>query len=71
MSFNIYNPFRRRGRPRNEKQYRVALEYLMIPFPRPHGLLTSLAYGNNLRISQLQQAVKKIRERARDAQKNA
>lgn len=50
----------RRG-PRRSKAWLVALEYVLWPGKRPHGLLKSLAYANNLTPSRLNSLASAIR----------
>lgn len=50
----------RRGRVRNPLLHLLALEYLLWPGKRPHGLQKSLAYANDLTPGQLNKAVNQI-----------
>jgi len=48
------------GQPRNPAVTLVALEYLLWPKPRPHGLQKQLAHANGILPNNLSRAVKEI-----------
>lgn len=52
--------FIRKG-PRRSKAWLVALEYILWPEKRPHGLLKAMAYANGLTPSRLNSLASQIR----------
>lgn len=57
----INAPWRRHvGRPRNPKLHLLALEYLLWPAPRPHGLLKEMAGLNDVDVKSLLYVVRGI-----------
>lgn len=54
------------GRPRCQKTYLVALEYLLHP-EKPCGMFKRLAIENEISPGQLGNAVKRIRERVKES----
>jgi len=59
-----YPPNYIRKGPRRSKAWLVALEYILWPGKRPHGLLKALAYENKLtpsRLSSLASAIRNAR----------
>lgn len=52
--------FIRKG-PRRSKAWLVALEYILWPDKRPHGLLKALAYANNISPARLNSLASAIR----------
>lgn len=65
--YPIQSPARRAGRPRCQKTYLVALEYIMHP-ERHYGMFKELAHGNGISLGQLGNAVKRIRERVKEGE---
>ncbi len=56
-----YPPQFPRKWPRRSKAWLVAIEYLMWPGKRPHGLLKALAYANNISPARLNTLASTIR----------
>lgn len=61
---NYPTQYIRKG-PRRSKAWMVALEYILWPGKRPHGLLKALAYENKLTPSRLSSLATEIRTAAR------
>lgn len=58
----IITPRKHAGKPRCPKLQLLALEYLLWPGRRPHGLLKQLAYSNGTCPQNLSYVIRRIKE---------
>lgn len=56
--------FTRKG-PRRGNHWLLAVEYLLWPEPKPHGLLKALAYANNMTPRRLNSLASELRTRSK------
>lgn len=62
LSTLIKTPRQHAGRPRCPKLQLLAIEYLMWPGKRPHGLLKELAYSNGTCPQNISYVIRRLKE---------